>query len=122
MPSGEPGREDPAPLTVFIRFELLVLIRVDKLLATGFGLSRPAVRAMAGSGRIRLPMTIDAKARDDFTLFVITTPPLNRESAPGSYPRPASPARARCPRCPLRRSDQATDACDVSSPRSAERP
>ena len=39
MPSGEPGREDPAPLTVFIRFELLVLIRVDKLLATGFGLS-----------------------------------------------------------------------------------
>jgi hypothetical protein len=30
---------------------------------------------MAHSGYIRLPMAIDAKAREDVTLFVITTPP-----------------------------------------------
>jgi hypothetical protein len=59
---------------------------------------------MAGSGRIRLPMAIDAKAREAFTLFVIC-----RRSA-------------RCPRCPLRQGDQATDACDVSSPRPVECP
>ncbi len=41
----------------------------------GFGLSRSAVRGMVDSGRIRLPLAIDAKAREDFTLFVITTPP-----------------------------------------------
>ena len=58
-------------LKVVIRFELPVPIRVEKLLATGFGLSRSAVRGMVDSGRIRLPMAIDAKARDDFTLFVI---------------------------------------------------
>jgi hypothetical protein len=71
MPSREPERADPAPLTVIIRFEIPVPIRVEKLLMTGFGLSRSAVRGMVGSGRIRLPMAIDAKARDDFTLFVI---------------------------------------------------
>jgi hypothetical protein len=30
------------------------------------------VRGMVDSGRIRLPMAIDAKAREDFTLVVIT--------------------------------------------------
>jgi len=75
MPSCEPEREDPAPLTVIIRFELPVPIRVEKLLTTGFGLSRSAVRAMVDSGRIRLPMAIDAKAREDFTLFVSSRPP-----------------------------------------------
>jgi RNA-binding protein YlmH len=48
-----------------------VPIRVEKLLATGFGLSRSAVRVMVDSGRIRLPLAIDAKAREDFTVFVI---------------------------------------------------
>jgi RNA-binding protein YlmH len=52
---------------------IMVPIRVDKLLAAGFGLSRTAVRGMADSGRIRPPMAIDAKAREDFTLFVTTT-------------------------------------------------
>ncbi len=70
-------------------------IRVDKLLAAGLGLSRSAVRGMAGSGRIRLPMAINAKAREDFTLFVICRRPTR---------------------------DQATDACGGSSPRPAERP
>jgi hypothetical protein len=69
MPSGEFER-DPAPLKVVIRFELPVPIRVDKLLAIGFGLSRTAVRSMVDSGRIRLPMPIDAKAHEDFTLLV----------------------------------------------------
>lgn len=68
-------REDPAPLKVIIRFELPVPIRVEKLLTTRFGLSRSAVRGMVDSGRIRLPMTIHAKAREDFTLFVVTTQP-----------------------------------------------
>ena len=74
MASCELEREDPAPLKVIIRFELPAPIRVEKLLTAGFGLSRSAVRGMVGSGRIRLPLAIDAKAREDFTLFVITTP------------------------------------------------
>src|SRR5262249_7195871 len=73
MPSCELQREDPAPLKVIIRFELPVPIRVEKLPATGFGLSRSAVRGMVDSGRIRLPMAMDAKAREDFTVFVIAT-------------------------------------------------
>ena len=81
MPFCELQREDPAPLKVIIRFELPVPIRVEKLLTTGFGLSRTAVRGMVDSGRIRLPMAIDAKAREDFTLFVIATPPPSREAA-----------------------------------------
>ena len=45
---------------------------------------------MAGSGRIRLPMAIDAKAREDFTLFVITTPTAvtRRGSGSGGLPIP----------------------------------
>jgi hypothetical protein len=64
-------REDAAPLEVIIRFELPAPVRVEKLLTTGFGLSRPAVRGMVDSGRIRLPLPIDAKAREDFTFLVI---------------------------------------------------
>jgi len=74
MPFYELEREDPAPFKVIIRFELPVPIRVEKLLTTGFGLSRSAARGMVGSGRIRLPMALDAKAREDFT-FVITAQP-----------------------------------------------
>jgi hypothetical protein len=81
MPSCELEREDPAPLKVIIRFELPVPIRVERLLATGFGLSRSAVRGMVDSGRIRLPMAIDAKAREDFALFVIAAPPPSRDAA-----------------------------------------
>ena len=80
MPSRELERADPAPLRVIIRFELPAPIRVEKLLMTGFGLSRPAVRGMVESGRILLPMAIDAKAREDFTLFVITAPRPSREN------------------------------------------
>jgi len=68
MPPCEIIRADPAPLTVIIRFELPVPIRVEKLLTIGLGLSRSAVRGLVGSGRIRLPMAIDAKAREGFTL------------------------------------------------------
>ena len=67
-------REDPASLEVVVSFELPAPIRVEKLLTAGFGLSRSAVRGMVGSGRIRLPLPIDAKAREDFTFFVITAP------------------------------------------------
>ena len=88
MPFYELEREDPAPLEVVIRFELPVPIRVEKLLTTGFGLSRSAVRGMVDSGCIRLPMAIDAKAREDFTLFVITTPPPPREAAADQEAQP----------------------------------
>jgi hypothetical protein len=67
-------RGDAAPLEVIIRFELPAPVRVEKLLTIGFGLSRPVVRGMVDSGRIRLPMSIDAKAREDFT-FLVTAPP-----------------------------------------------
>ena len=75
MPFCELKRGDPAPLEVIIRFELPVPIRVGKLLTTGFGLSRSAMRGMVDSGRIRLPRAIDAKVREGFTLFVVTTQP-----------------------------------------------
>jgi hypothetical protein len=74
MPCPALERADPAPLEVVVRFELPAPIRVEKLLTAGFGLSRSAVRGMVDSGRLRLPMAIDAKAREDFTLFVVTTP------------------------------------------------
>jgi hypothetical protein len=60
----------PEPLEVFVRFELPAPIRVEKLLMAGFGLSRSAVKRMVDSGRIRLPMAVDARARADFTLQV----------------------------------------------------
>jgi hypothetical protein len=81
IPSGELERAYPALLTVTVSFELPVPVRVGKLLTTGFGLSRPAVRGLVYSGRIRLPMAIDAKARDDFTFTVITAPPPSRDPA-----------------------------------------
>jgi hypothetical protein len=42
---------------------------------------------MVASGRIRLPMAIDAKAREDFTLFV-TTPPPPREAVTNQEAQP----------------------------------
>jgi len=83
MPFYELEREDPVAFEVVIRFELPAPIRVEKLLTTGFSLSRSTVRGMVDSGRVRLPMAIDAKAREDFTLFVITTPPPSGEAAAG---------------------------------------
>jgi hypothetical protein len=74
MPGRELEREDLAPLEVIIRFELPAPIRVEKLITTGFNLSRSAVRGMVESGRLRLPMAIDAKAREGFT-FLIVPPP-----------------------------------------------
>ena len=74
MPFYDLEGEDPPPLEVVVRFELPAPIRVEKLLTAGFGLSRSAMRGMVDSGRIRLPLAIDAKAREDFTLFVVTTP------------------------------------------------
>jgi hypothetical protein len=91
-------REDPAPLKVIIRFELPVPIRVEKLLATGFGLSRSAVRGMVDSGRICLPMTIDAKAREDFTLLIIATPPPSPEAAADQQVPPWAWRRRQPPR------------------------
>jgi hypothetical protein len=58
---------DPERLEVIVRFELPAPIRVEKLLMAGFGLSRSAVKRMTDSGRIRLPMAVDARAREDFT-------------------------------------------------------
>ena len=81
MPPGELERADPAPLKVTVRFERPAPIRVERLLTAGFGLSRPVVRGMVYSGRIRLPMAIDAKARGDFTLVVFTASPPSRDPA-----------------------------------------
>jgi hypothetical protein len=81
MPPGELELADPAPLKVTVSFELPVPIRVEKLLTSGFGLSRPVVRGLVYSGRIRLPMAIDAKARGGFTFTVITAAPPSRDPA-----------------------------------------
>ncbi|MEV0675012.1 DUF1062 domain-containing protein [Actinosynnema sp. NPDC050436] len=70
-----PDLADPEPLRVVVRFELPAPVRVGKLLAAGFGLSRPAVRRLVESGRIVLPAAVDAKAREDFTFFVLAPPP-----------------------------------------------
>ncbi|MEU4746900.1 DUF1062 domain-containing protein [Actinosynnema sp. NPDC023658] len=72
MPFYDLEGDDAAPLEVVVRFELPAPVRVEKLLTAGFGLSRAAVRRMVDSGRIHLPMAVDAKAREDFTLFVTT--------------------------------------------------
>ncbi|WP_431961774.1 DUF1062 domain-containing protein [Actinacidiphila sp. bgisy160] len=71
MPFYELAHEDRTSLEVVLRFELPAPIRVEKLLMTGFGLSRSTVRDMVDSGRIRLPMAVDAKAREDFTFYVL---------------------------------------------------
>jgi hypothetical protein len=88
MPFYELEREEPAALEIVIRFELPAPIRVEKLLTTGFRLSRSAARGMVDTGRIRLPLAIDAKAREDFTLFVITTPPPSCEATADQQPQP----------------------------------
>ncbi|MFC5055877.1 DUF1062 domain-containing protein [Saccharothrix xinjiangensis] len=75
MPFYEP--DDPAPLEVVVRFELPAPIRVEKLLTAGLDLSRSAVRDAVRSGRVHLPLAVDAKAREDFTFFVtpVCAPP-----------------------------------------------
>jgi hypothetical protein len=80
LPFYEIEREDLVPLEVVVRFELPVPIRVEKLLTIGFGLSRSAARRMVDAGRIRVPIAIDAKARRDFTLFVVpgSSPPRDQ--------------------------------------------
>ncbi|MFI9012296.1 DUF1062 domain-containing protein [Actinosynnema sp. NPDC053489] len=66
---------DPGPLEVVVRFELPVPVRVERLLMAGFRLSRGAVRGLVGSGRVRLPVAVDAKVRADFTFVVAATSP-----------------------------------------------
>jgi hypothetical protein len=84
MPFYELERADPAPLEVFIRFEFPAPIRVEKLLMAGFGLSRSAARGMVDSGRIRLPMAVDARACEDFALLVTAAPDEAIASAMGT--------------------------------------
>jgi len=88
LPFYEIDSADSASLEVVIRFELPAPIRVEKLLTAGFGMSRSAVRGLVDSRRIRLPMAIGAKAREDFALFVITTPPPSRETAADQEAQP----------------------------------
>jgi hypothetical protein len=88
MPFHELEHGEPAPLEVVVRFELPAPIRVEKLLTAGFGLSRSAVRRMVDSGRIRLPVAFDAKAREDFNLFVTAAPPPSRGAAADQEIRP----------------------------------
>jgi hypothetical protein len=86
MPWCELEYAGPAPIAIMVRFELPAPIRVEKLLATGFGLSRSVVKGMAASGRIRLPMAIDAKAHADFTVHVTWAPDRSRWED-GTMPR-----------------------------------
>ncbi|BCJ53008.1 hypothetical protein Asp14428_44830 [Actinoplanes sp. NBRC 14428] len=65
---------DFAALEVFVRYELPAPIRVERLLMAGLGLSRSVTRRTVESGRIRLPLPLTAKAREDFTLHVIAGP------------------------------------------------
>lgn len=58
------------PLEVFVRFELPAPVRVEKLLTKGFGLSRSTTKRLVDEGRIRLPMAVDARARQDFVFSV----------------------------------------------------
>ncbi|MFD8077871.1 DUF1062 domain-containing protein [Streptomyces sp. NPDC059718] len=83
MPFYDIERDDPTSFEVVVGFDLPAPIRVEKLLMTGLGLSRSAVRAMVASGRLRLPLAVDAKARADFTFFVTATPPPPRDVAAG---------------------------------------
>jgi len=66
---------------------------------------------MVDSGRIRLPMAIDAKAREDFTLVAIATPPPSRhtaadQQAPSGAWRRRQPPRT-CWQCVTARSRRA---------------
>jgi hypothetical protein len=80
--------DDLVPLTVLIRFELPAPIRVERLLTLGLGLSRAEVRRMVADGRIRLPLTLNAKAHQDFEITVDG----------GRSPRPPPGARSPHPR------------------------
>jgi len=62
--------KETEPLKVLVRFELPAPIRAEKLVMAGFGLSRSAVKRLVDSGRIRLPLALDARARGDFLLEV----------------------------------------------------
>lgn len=72
MPFYEIGSADSAPLEVVIRFELPAPTRVKKLLTAGSDRSRSAVKDIVDSRRIHLPIAIDTKVREDFTLSVTT--------------------------------------------------
>ena len=63
-------RENVAQMTVLEKNLEAQRIRVEKLLMAGLGLSRSAVKRAVDSGRVRLPMAVDARARGDFA-FVI---------------------------------------------------
>jgi hypothetical protein len=106
--------DDPAPLGVLISFELPVPVRVERLLTLGLGLSRAEVRRMFADGRIRLPLALDAKARQTFEFTVdgdrSPRPPpglgaLTRQLCDGSpimivsFAGPAGRSRAGCPHC-----------------------
>lgn len=62
---------DPVAAEVLVRFELPVPVRIERLLMTGLHRSRPVVRALAGSGRIRLPRPVGARIREDFSFLLL---------------------------------------------------
>jgi hypothetical protein len=82
LPFYELEGADPAPLEVVVRFELPAPVRVEKLLTAGFGRSRSAVRGLVDAGRIRLPLSIDARAREDFTFFVVRRGEADQQAQP----------------------------------------
>lgn len=102
MPFYDLQREDSAPLEVIIRFELPAPIRVGKLLTAGFGLSRPAVRGMVDSGRIRRPCP--STPRPARTSPSLSSPPHRRHPSGHEVPpRGAVTCAAGGPYHPARR-------------------
>jgi hypothetical protein len=105
--------DDPAPLRVLISFELPAPVRVERLLTLGLGLSRAEVRRMVADGRIRMPLALDAKARQAFEFTVDGDRPHDRRQASEptrqlcdgspimiiSSAGPAGRSRAGCPHC-----------------------
>ena len=65
--------EDPVPVNIIVRFELPASIRLEKILMQGFGVSRSHLRSAVASGRVLLPVDVDTKVHDDFTLTVTGT-------------------------------------------------
>jgi len=65
--------DDPEPINIIVSFELPASIRLERILMLGFGVSRSQLRSVVASGRVLLPVDLDSKVRDDFTLTVTGT-------------------------------------------------
>lgn len=70
-----PALDGPGPLTVRVAFELPALVRLERLLMLGLGLSRPGIRRLVAAGRVQLPVPVDGKVHQDFEFTVAGAAP-----------------------------------------------